>query len=145
MYCSVPTLESIGRRQKTVRYKWSIMNIDILERNPNPCANEMSTPILKMLLSESENKDKFQKKGTPYRFKRFRVRFELHVEMMKSVSFFYFAGKGILHVKSIWKYITFNPIRCFIFLRQGLSRLKNRVVRRTGTSDEFPHLIEESN
>lgn len=54
-------------------------------------------------------------------------------------------GKGILHVKSIWKYITFNPIRCFIFLRQGVSRLKNRVIRRTGTSDEFPHLIEESN
>ena len=60
--CSVPTLEIIRRKQKTVRYKWSIMNIDILERNPNPCANEMSTPILKMLLSESENKDKFQKK-----------------------------------------------------------------------------------
>ena len=62
MYCSVPTLESIGRRQKTVRYKWSIMNIEILERNPNHCANEMSTPILKTLLRESENKEKFQKK-----------------------------------------------------------------------------------
>ena len=64
---------------------------------------------------------------------------------MKSVSFFYFAGKGILHVKFIWKYITFNPIRCFIFLSKGVSRLKNRVVRKTGTSDEFSHLIEESN
>ena len=55
------------------------MNIEILERNPKHCANEMSTPILKTPLSESENKDKFQKKGTPYCFKRFRVRFELHV------------------------------------------------------------------
>ena len=38
------------------------MNIEILERNPNHCANEMSTLILKTPLSESENKDKFQKK-----------------------------------------------------------------------------------
>ena len=32
--CSVPTLEIIRRKQKTVRYKWSIMNIEILEKNP---------------------------------------------------------------------------------------------------------------
>ena len=38
------------------------MNIEILEKNPNHCANEMSTPILKTLLSKSENKDIFQKK-----------------------------------------------------------------------------------
>ena len=63
--CSVPTLEIIRRKQKTVRYKWSIMNIEILEKNPNHCANEfeMSTPILKTLLSQSENKDILRKKG----------------------------------------------------------------------------------
>ena len=44
------------------------MNIEILEKNPNHCANEMSTPILKTLLSKSENKDIFQKKETPYCF-----------------------------------------------------------------------------
>ena len=38
------------------------MNIEIIERNPNHFANEMLTPILKTILSESENKDKFQKK-----------------------------------------------------------------------------------
>ncbi|XP_022799326.1 putative leucine-rich repeat-containing protein DDB_G0281931 isoform X2 [Stylophora pistillata] len=46
-------------------------------------------------------------------------------------------GNGILHLKSISKYITFNPIRCFSFLCQGLSRLKNRVVSRRGTYDEL--------
>ncbi|CAH3143250.1 unnamed protein product [Pocillopora meandrina] len=55
------------------------------------------------------------------------------------------AGNGILHVKSIWRYVTFKPIRCFRFLRQGVSRPKNRVVTKTGTSDELSHLIEESN
>ena len=44
------------------------MNIKILEKNPNHCTKEMSTPILKALVSKSENKDKFQKKGTPYFF-----------------------------------------------------------------------------
>ena len=62
-----------------------------------------------------------------------------------AVFFFYFTGKGILHVKSIWKDVTFNPIRCFSFLCQGVSRLKNWVITRTGTSDELSYLIEESN
>ena len=44
------------------------MNIEILEKNSNHCTNEMSTPIPKALVSKSENKDKFQKKGTPYFF-----------------------------------------------------------------------------
>ena len=59
--------------------------------------------------------------------------------------FFYFTGNGIQHLKSIWKYVTFNPIRCFSFLRQGVSRLQNRVVTRTGTSDELSQFIENSN
>ena len=59
--------------------------------------------------------------------------------------FFYFTGNGIQHLKSNWKYVTFNPIRCFSFLRQGVSRLQNRVVTRTGTSDELSQFIENSN
>ena len=66
--CSVPTFGCIGRRQKTLRQIWGIMNIEILEKNPNHCTNEMSTHILKALVNKSENKDKFQKKGTPYFF-----------------------------------------------------------------------------
>nr|XP_058967946.1 putative leucine-rich repeat-containing protein DDB_G0281931 [Pocillopora verrucosa] len=52
-------------------------------------------------------------------------------------------GNGILHLKSIWKFVTFNPIRCFCFLRQGVSHLRNRVVKRTGTSNELSSLLKE--
>ena len=55
--CSIPTLESISRIQKTNRV------VAILGKNPNCFVNEMSTLILKTLLSKSKNKDKFQKKG----------------------------------------------------------------------------------
>ncbi|RMX56014.1 hypothetical protein pdam_00019582 [Pocillopora damicornis] len=45
---------------------------------------------------------------------------------------------GILRVKSVLKYVTFNPIQCSSFLRQGM-------ITRTGTSNELSRFIEDSN
>ena len=144
--CSVPTLEIIRRKQKTVRYKWSIMNIEILERNPNHCANEfeMSTPILKTLLSQSEKKTYLGKRDT-LPFLTLPCEILITCISVELRLFFYFTGNEIQHLKSILKYVTFNPIRCFSFLRQGVSRLQNRVVTRTGTSNELSQFIENSN
>ena len=98
------------------------------------------------ILSKSENKDKFQKKRNTLPFLTLSSKISTTcINDELRLFFFYFTGNGILHVKSIWRYVTFKPIRCFRFLRQGVSRLKNRVVTRTGTSDELSHLIEESN
>ena len=105
---------------------------------------EMSTPILKTLLSQSENKDIFRKKGHLTVFNASVWDFNYMCKCW-TPSFFYFTGNGIQHLKSNWKYVTFNPIRCFSFLRQGVSRLQNRVVTRTGTSDELSQFIENSN
>ena len=125
--CSVPTLEIIRRKQKTVRYKWNIMNIEILEKNPNHCANEfeMSTPILKTLLSQSENKDIFRKKG--------------------NLTVFNASVWDYNYMCKCWTPSFLLLYRCFSFLRQGESRLQNRVVTRTGTSDELSQFIENSN
>ena len=41
------------------------------------------------------------------------------------------SGKGISHVKLIRKYLSFCPMRCFNFLRQGLALLKNKAVTTT--------------
>ena len=119
------------------------MNIEILEKNPNHCTNEMSTPILKALVSKSENKDKFQKKRDTLLFLTFSCKISISCKNNSIRPFFYFTGNGILHLKSIWKFVTFNPIRCFCFLRQGVSHLRNRVVKRTGTSNELSSLLKE--
>ena len=144
--CSVPTLEIIRRKQKTVRYKWSIMNIEILEKNPKIVLtnSKCQHPFSKRFLARAKTKTYLGKRDT-LPFLTLPCEILITCVSVELRLFFYFTGNGIQHLKSNWKYVTFNPIRCFSFLRQGVSRLQNRVVTRTGTSDELSQFIENSN
>ena len=77
----------------------------------------MSTPILKTLFGKSENKDKFQKKRDTLPFWTFSCKILIKSTSVELRLFFYFKGNGIQHVKSVLKYISFNPIQCSGFLR----------------------------
>ena len=122
------------------------MNIEILaKKDPNHCADKMSTPILKTLSQLERKQRQISGKRDTLPFLTLSCKILITCIRVELLIFFYFTGKGILHVKSIWKYIIFNPIRCFGFLRQGVSRLKKRVVTGTETSDEFSRLIQDRN
>ena len=64
--CSVPTLEIIRRKQKTVRYKWSIMNIEILEKNPKIVLtnSKCQHPFSKRFLARAKTKTYLGKRDT---------------------------------------------------------------------------------
>ena len=105
----------------------------------------MSTPILKTLSQLERKPRQISGKRDTLPFLTLSCKILITCIRVELRIFFYFTGKGILHVKSIWKYIIFNSIRCLSFLRQRVSRLEKRVVTGTGTSDELSRLIQERN
>ena len=84
---SVPKCESIPRKQKTVRCRWSIMNTEILEKKSKSLYwRNVNTHSQNAFWQERKQRQiSEKKKGTPYRFERFRVRFELNVQVLNSV------------------------------------------------------------
>ena len=53
----------------------------------------------------------------------------------------FFTGKGIRRVWSVRQNVAFNLTRCFSFLREAVTRLKNIVFTSTGTDDELRVLL----
>ena len=96
----------------------------------------------KRLLTRAKKKTNFRKRDTLL-FLTFSCKISISCKSNSIRPFFYFTGNGILHLKSIWKFVTFNPIRCFSFLRQGVSHLRNRVVTRRRTSNELSPLLKK--
>ena len=64
MSCNVPTLESIGRRQKTARCRWTIMNFEILERIQTSVLTKCQHPFSKRFLARAKTNQISEKRDT---------------------------------------------------------------------------------
>ena len=137
---SVPKCKSIRIKQKTVRYRWSIMNTEILEKKIQIIVlTKCQHPFSKRFLARAKTKTNFsKKKRDTLPFWTLSCKIFIKCTSVELRLFFYSKENGILRVKSVLKYVTFNPIQCSSFLRQGM-------ITRTGTSDELSRFIEDSN
>ena len=97
-------------------------------------------PFSKRFLARAKTKTNFRrkKKRDTLPFWTLSCKILIKCTSVELRLFFYFKENGILRVKSVLKYVTFNPIQCSSFLRQGM-------ITRTGTSDELSRFIEDSN
>ena len=136
---SVPKCESIPRKQKTVRCRWSIMNTEILEKKSKSLYwRNVNTHSQNAFWQERKQRQISEKKRDTLPFWTLSCKILIKCTSVELRLFFYFKENGILRVKSVLKYVTFNPIQCSSFLRQGM-------ITRTGTSDELSRFIEDSN
>ena len=136
---SVPRCESIPGKQKTVRYRWSIMNTEILEKKSKSLYwRNVNTHSQNAFWQERKQRQISEKKRDTLPFWTLSCKILIKCTSVELRLFFYFKENGILRVKSVLKYVTFNPIQCSSFLRRGM-------ITRTGTSDELSRFIEDSN